>query len=44
MHRLMRTLALALIALSPAPGAGQIYPAKPIRMIEPFPPGAAADL
>lgn len=44
MRPIIGTLALFLIALFPAPGAGQNYPAKPIRMIVPFPPGGAADL
>jgi tripartite-type tricarboxylate transporter receptor subunit TctC len=36
-------LALAL-AFFPMSGAGQTFPAKPIRMIVPYPPGGATDL
>lgn len=44
MRPVIGTLALVLVALLPAPGAGQGYPSKPLRMIVPFPPGGAADL
>ena len=37
-------LSLALLAILAVPCAGQGYPAKPLRMIVPFPPGGAADL
>lgn len=44
MRRVLLAAAVALTALLPAPGAGQGYPAKSIRMIVPLPPGGATDL
>ena len=44
MRRALLAAAVALAALLPAPGAGQVYPAKQIRMIVPLPPGGATDL
>ncbi len=48
-HPLIRTLTLALgavmgLALMGAPALAQDYPSRPIKMIVPFPPGAATDL
>jgi tripartite-type tricarboxylate transporter receptor subunit TctC len=42
----MKTLASGIalaIALLPAPALGQAYPAKPIRIIAPFPAGGTSD-
>src|SRR5687767_3630957 len=44
MRRALLAAAAALTALLPAPGAGQVYPARQIRMIVPLPPGGATDL
>ena len=35
----MRSLALALIAVLAAPAWAQDWPSKPVRFIVPFPPG-----
>jgi tripartite-type tricarboxylate transporter receptor subunit TctC len=44
MRPFIGTVALSLIALLPAPAAGQGYPNKPIRMVVTYPPGGATDL
>ncbi len=45
-HRLIPALltALALVAASAAPVAAQPYPARPLKLIVPYPPGGGGDL
>jgi len=42
--RLVGSIPFALLALAPGAVLAQAYPAKPIRMIIPFPPGGNTDL
>jgi tripartite-type tricarboxylate transporter receptor subunit TctC len=44
MHILIRSFIAALLACLAAAALAQTYPAKPVRIIVPFPPSGAADL
>ena len=43
LHALLLSLATAITCCAPAIAPAQEYPSRPIRMIVPFPPGAASD-
>ena len=44
MNAVRRVLLVACALLFPAWASAQAYPAKPLRMIIPFPPGGPTDL
>jgi tripartite-type tricarboxylate transporter receptor subunit TctC len=42
--QVLGTIVIALMALGSAPAYSQAWPAKPIRMVAPFPPGSSIDI
>ena len=44
MHAGMSRIALALLALTGTGASAQQWPARPVRIIVPFPPGQAVDI
>jgi tripartite-type tricarboxylate transporter receptor subunit TctC len=46
MHHLLALIAatLAFASVSPAQAASGEYPARPVRMIVPYPPGGGSDI
>jgi len=43
-QKVLRTLALCVLAAAPLMASSQNYPAKPITMVVPFPPGGSTDV